>query len=590
MITSLKTDFALYRRLLGYVLPYWRIFLLSAFSLVVLAITDPAVPALMQPLFNGAFFEKDPEAVAMVPFLLVALFVVRGITNYVGQITMHWVGDKIVTDMRVEMFKRSIDYPVSFFDGARSGNFMSCFTYDVTQIKDASTRAVMILIRDSLSVIGLFAWMFYINWLLALICVTGAPIVGIIMAIIRQRLRKMGRRIQETMGNIHHVLNECFSAQKIIKLHGGQQTEYRRFHEVVESHRRFNMKFIMAARATGPVLQIILVSILAYIIHITTHQASANPLLAGDFVSFFVAAAMLLAPLKRLASINEHLQKALAACEKVFALLDMDIEQSSGHKKLHNVHGKIAFRNVSYRYPGAAENALSDITLDIKSGDTIALVGESGSGKSTLVNLLPRFYEPQAGAIYYDDIDIRQLSRKSLRQNIAYVSQEIILFNDTIRNNIAYGELQGASDEAIQAAVEAAYADDFISGTSENLGTVIGEDGMLLSGGQRQRLAIARALLKDARLLILDEATSSLDTRSEHHIQLALETLKQNRTCLIIAHRLSTIKNADRIIVLHKGRIVEQGRHAELLKLDGHYAHLNQMQFYHGEDAKRHGA
>ena len=547
--------------------------------MIILAATDPAIPALMQPMLDGAFIDKDPKTIALIPGLFVGLFAIRGLSSYVGNTALHWVGSKVITDLRQIMFDRLVDYPTSYFDSHRSGSLMSRFTYDVAQIKEASTNAISTLVRDSLSVIGLLGWLFYIDWRLALICMCGAPVIAIVISIIRKRLRKMSRKVQDAMGDIHHVLNEVFDAQKVIKLYGGQGVEKQRFFNTINAHRRFTMKFAMAATASSPAVQMVTALILALIIYIATRQASAGNLTVGDFVSFFAAIAMLLGPLKRLAGVSEHIQKGLAACESVFSLLDTDIELQSGDKELRNAKGKIEFKNISYRYEESEADALKNINLIIQPGETIALVGESGSGKTTLANLIPRFYEPVTGSIYYDDIDISDLSLISLRKNIAYVSQDVVLFNDTVRNNIAYGDLQNVEDEVVWTAAEAACATEFINELPEKMDTIVGEDGTRLSGGQRQRLAIARALLKDARLLILDEATSSLDTRSERHIQSALENVKKGRTCLIIAHRLSTIENADRIIVLDKGQIVEQGKHAELLKLNSHYARLHQVQF-----------
>ena len=333
METTVKKDIILYQRLLGHVVPYWRRFLLSIVSMIILAATDPAIPALMQPMLDGAFIKKDPNIMTIIPVLFIVLFAIRGLASYVSGVSLHWVANKVIMDLRQAMFARLVNYPTSFFDNHRSGSLMSRFTYDVTQIKEASTNAISTLVRDSLSVIGLLGWMFYVNWSLALICLAGAPLIGIIISIIRKRLRKMSLQVQHTMGDIHHVLSECFDAQKVVKLYGGQEVEKKRFFDTVNAHRHFTMKFAMAATASSPAVQMVTAIILAIIIYVGIKLATSGSLTVGDFVSFFAAIAMLLGPLKRLAGINEHIQKGLAACESVFALLDMDIEPQSGKKE-----------------------------------------------------------------------------------------------------------------------------------------------------------------------------------------------------------------------------------------------------------------
>lgn len=573
------SDVHLYKRLLLYVLPYWRTFSISIVSMLVLAISDSAIPALIKPMLDGAFVVKDPMTMKWIPILFVLLFVIKGFANYANGVALCWVSSKVVMDLRQEMFIRLLSLPSSYYDAFSSGSLLSKFTYDVTQIEGAATNAITTLVRDSLATVGLLAWMFYIDWKMALLAMISAPFITLIILIIRNRLRKMSHKLQDSIAGINQVLGECIHGHKLIKLYDSKAQETAHFEEVTNANRKYTMKFAMASVASSPAIQMITAILMAIIIHIAIQKASINTIKVGEFTSFFVAMAMLSNPLKRLARVNEHLQKGLAACESVFAILDHPIEPDNGKQILTKVKGEIEFRNVNFSYPRNDHNTLNNISIHIKPGETIALVGESGSGKSTLASLIPMFHTKFEGKILLDGRDIQDLSLQSLRQNISLVSQDVFLFNDTVRNNIAYGSLHDSDVFLITMAAKSAHALEFIEALNDGFDTVIGERGLRLSGGQRQRLSIARAMLKDSPVLIMDEATSALDTYSERQIQVALEAVKKGRTCLIIAHRLSTIENADRIIVIDAGAIIETGTHKELIKQNGVYARLHQLQF-----------
>ena len=573
-------DLNMYLRLLGYVKPYWRMFIISVLSMVILAATDPAIAALIKPMLDGGFIQNDQKTIILVPILIIILFGIRGVADFASSVSMSWVSNRVIMDLRTDMFARLLELPSHFYDHHVTGRLMSKFSYDVSQVKNASTNAITVAIKDSLSIIGLLAWMFYINWRLTVISLLCAPFIAVLVVVIRKRLRKMARKVQGTMGDINHVISECVHNHKLIKLFGGQSQEADRFYTVNNNNRKFMMKFAIASAATGPGIQFITAIAIAVIVYIATRQAVSGILTVGEFISFITAMTMLLTPLRRVVRINEFIQKAVVAGESIFGLMDETAEQDTGNTKVDRVHGVIEIDNISFRYNPDDTEALMNVSFKITPGETVALVGASGSGKTTLANLLPAFYELKQGRILIDGVDIRDYTLASLRANIALVSQDVALFNDTVRNNIAYGSMHACSDAEIKQAAISACALDFIQELPNGFDTVIGEKGQRLSGGQRQRLAIARALLKNAPILVLDEATSSLDTGAERAIQAALDTIRRDRTCIIIAHRLSTVENADCIIVIDQGKVVQAGRHADLIQQEGVYARLHQVQLH----------
>ena len=584
MASSDATSLQLYLRLLRYVKPYWVPFALSIAGMVVTAITEPAFPALLKPLLDGSFVHKEGGLLVWLPALIVAVFLVRGFASYLSDFTIGWVANKVVMDLRNAMFANLVRLPTNHYDNHTSGSLISKFTFDVLQVTGAATSVISVLFRDSLTIAFLLGYLFFLNWKLTLVALlVGPPAVAITRGF-SSRLRAMSRAEQTAMGDLNHTLEESIGCHRVVKVFGGQDYEAKRFDSGANKVRRFNMKMTSAAAANVPLVQIIVSIALALIIYLAVRQAAADETTVGGFVSFLTALLLVFAPLRRLTGVNQTLQRGLAAAESVFRLMDERPEADTGTREIGRVKGKIEFGSVSFSYPGSVRPALNRVSFSIEAGETVALVGASGAGKSTLANLLPRFYTPESGQILLDGIDIATLKLASLRANIALVSQDIVLFNDTVAANIAYGRLSGTREAEIVAAAEAAHAMQFIVDMPQGLATLIGENGVRLSGGQRQRLAIARAFLKNAPVLILDEATSALDSESERHIQEALETLIKGRTTLVIAHRLSTIERADRIVVLDDGRVAEEGRHADLLASGGIYARLYRLQYLRKPD------
>ena len=577
----------IYKRLLGYARNYWLAFLLAIIGMAIVAATEAGFAWIMKPMLDGSFVEKDPDIIKWLPFGLLLIVFVRGIAGFVSSYGMAYVGRNIIRDMRRKMFSQLMHLPTAYYDKNSSGQLTSKLIYDVEKVAEAATKAVTIVVRDTFTIFGLMFMMFYTSWKLALVFMVLAPVITVLVVAVSKRFRRISQRIQSSMGNVTQKSQEIMEGHRVIKMFGGEKYEEKYFSRINEDNRQQNMKLEATRAVSVQISQLLGACGLAVILYFATSDEMLEVLTVGTFMSFLTASMLLLAPMKRLTMVQATVQQGIAAAQSVFQLLDENTERDIGTKKIERAKGQIKFKNVTFSYDSIEDKAkgkgkgevLSNISFTAEAGETIALVGRSGSGKSTLASLLPRFYDVTEGEILLDGIPVQDLTMENLREQIALVSQDITLFNDTITKNIAYGALVDMTEEDITRAAEAAHALEFIRELPEGFDTIIGDKGVLLSGGQRQRIAIARALLKNAPLLILDEATSALDTESERYIQEALGGLMKDRTTLVIAHRLSTVEDADKILVLRDGSIIESGTHQELLAENGNYAALYKVQF-----------
>ncbi|MFN3069188.1 lipid A ABC transporter ATP-binding protein/permease MsbA [Serratia sp. J2] len=567
-----------FRRLWPMITPFKTGLVVAAVALVLNAAGDTLMLSLLKPLLDD-FGKADSRVLHWMPLVVIGLMLMRGITSYVSSYCISWVSGMVVMQMRRRLFGHMMRMPVAFFDQQSTGTLLSRITYDSEQVASSSSSALVTVVREGASIIGLFIMMFYYSWQLSLILIVLAPIVSFAIRLVSKRFRNISKNMQNTMGQVTTSAEQMLKGHKEVLIFGGQEVETERFNTVSNRMRQQGMKLVSASSIADPIIQLIASLALAFVLFAASFPSVMDTLTAGTITVVFSSMIALMRPLKSLTNVNAQFQRGMAACQTLFSILDLEQEKDTGTRQVERARGDIEFRHVTFAYPGREIPALRDINLSISEGKTVALVGRSGSGKSTIANLLTRFYDVQEGQILMDGHDLREYTLASLRDQVALVSQNVHLFNDTIANNIAYAREERYSREEIEKAARMAYATDFIDKMEHGLDTVIGENGVMLSGGQRQRIAIARALLRDCPILILDEATSALDTESERAIQAALDELQKNRTSLVIAHRLSTIEKADEILVVEDGRIVERGQHAELIEQKGAYAQLHRMQF-----------
>ncbi len=583
-----QSSLAIYRRLWGYTRRYWPMFLLGLLGVSLDAGMQAAFVKFMGPLIDRVFVGKDSAFGLWLAGVIALISVCRIAGNFAGVYGMEWVGRKVVADLRQDLFRQYVALPASFYDRFSSGQLISKVAYNSEQVANAATKSIVSAFRDVLLVIMLLAVMITSNLRLTLVMLLLIPMIGLLVTVISKRFRKVSHRIQDSMGNVSHVTEEAVTGQRVVKVFHGQEAEIRRFETVNEKTRRLHMRMQATHLAGSSMVQIAAGMAIVLLMIIATRPDLLHDISAGTFTTIFWAMVGTIPPLKRLTTVQSELQKGIAAADSIFQILDMEPERDTGTYTVPRVRGEIEFHNVSFSYPGSDIPVLHDVSFKIAAGSVTALVGHSGSGKSTLAGLLPRFYPYSGGHVLLDGMELQDYQLDNLRSQIALVSQDIVLFNDTVAGNIAYGALAGVAREAVEQAAIAAHAMEFIDRLPQKLDTPVGVNGTLLSGGQRQRLAIARALLKDAPILILDEATSALDTESEHVIQEALAEVMKHRTTLVIAHRLSTIENADSVIVLEQGRVVETGTHQALMDRGQVYAHLYHTQF--GPEKTNHAA